>query len=102
MYLSRLLGINAVVDPSQQIVHFPRADFGLRIIQRHYAAETVLRKFKPGSSSFDVAKNTGGVLEQPRKTDELVRFIRREASRSFAPVQRCPRDGKFSGQLFER
>src|SRR5437762_3963466 len=88
-------GINAVVDSPQQIVHFPRADFGLCIIQRHYAAETVLRKLKPGSSSFEVAKNAGRVLEQPGKTDELVRFIRRQASRSFAPVQRCPGNGKF-------
>ena len=86
MYLSRLLGINAVVDSPQQIVHFPRADFGLCIIQRHYAAETVLRKLKPGSSSFEVAKNAGRVLEQPGKTDELVRFIRRQASRS---LRRC-------------
>ena len=63
VYLSRLLGINAVVDsPGQQTVHFPRANFGLCIIQRHYAAETVLRKFKPGSSSFEVAKNAGSVL----------------------------------------
>ena len=39
-YFNRLLGINAVIDSTQQIVHFSRANFRFRIIERDGAAKT--------------------------------------------------------------
>src|SRR5438045_7260109 len=56
-YFNRLLGINAVIDSPEQIVHFACADFCFRIIKRHRATETVSRMFQPTPRPVHVAKN---------------------------------------------
>ena len=38
------LGINAVIDSTQQVVHFSRANLGLRIVERNGTTETDLWK----------------------------------------------------------
>src|SRR5881394_3333074 len=48
-YVNRLLGINAVIDSPEQIVHFARANLPFCIIERNSAAKTALGKFQPGS-----------------------------------------------------
>src|SRR6266566_7305273 len=101
-YFNRLLGINAVIDSPEQIVHFARADFGFRIFQRYSAIETVLRMFQPGSRLVDVAKNIRRVFKQSRKPHDLVGFIRRQAAVRFAPLQCGSRDGKFCCELLKR
>src|SRR5438552_9769635 len=73
-YFNRLLGINAVIDSPEQIVHFACADFRFRIIQRHRATETVLPMFQPGARLVDVAKNIGRVFKQSRKAHHSIRF----------------------------
>src|ERR687891_689720 len=95
------LGVNAVIDPPEQIVHFPRANLRFRIIERNGAAKTVLRKLQPGSRFFDVAKNIRRVLKQPRKTHDLIRFIWRQSPNRFAPLQSGSRDGKFCCELLK-
>src|SRR6266700_5335742 len=101
-YFNRLLGINAVIDSPEQIVHFARADFGFRIFQRYSALETVFRMFQPGSRLVDVAKNIRRVFKQSRKPHDLVGFIRRQAAVRFAPLQCGSRDGKFCCELLKR
>src|SRR5438046_5116849 len=101
-YFNRLLGINAVIDSSEQIVHFARADFRFRIIERKSATETVLRMFQPSPRFLDVAKNTRRVFQQSRKANDLVRFIRRQSPVCFAPLQCGSRDGKFCCELLKR
>ena len=64
-YFNRLLGINAVIDSSEQIVYFARADFRFGIIERNGATKTVLRMFQPGPRLVDVAKNIRRVFKQP-------------------------------------
>src|SRR5438034_10613403 len=82
-----LLGINAVIDSPQQIVHFAGANLCFCIIERDGAAKTALWKLQPGPRLIDVAKNFRGMLEQSRKAHHLIRFIWRQPPSSFAPLQ---------------
>src|SRR6476620_3640001 len=81
------LGINAVIDSTQQIVYFPCANFRFRIIERDRAAKTALWKLQPGPRFSNVAKNIRGMLEQSRKAHDLVRFVWRQSPGGFAPLQ---------------
>src|SRR4051794_26786960 len=80
------LGINAVINPPEQIVDFACACLCARIIERDCPAETDLWMFQPCSRSFGIAEHLRRVSKQPRETYNLVRFVRREAPRGFAPL----------------
>src|SRR6266496_1001874 len=84
------LGINAVIDSTQQIVHFSRANLRFRIIERDGAAKTALWKLQPDPRLFDVAKNVRGMLEQSQKAHHLVRLIGRQSPSGFTALQSGP------------
>src|SRR5882724_156065 len=97
----RLLGVNAVIDSPEQIVHFACANLGFCIIERNSATEAVLRMFQPSPRLIDVAKNIRGVLEQSRKAHDLIRLVWRQPTSRFAPLQSGSRDRKFCCELLK-
>src|SRR5438093_2486796 len=92
-------GINAVVDSPQKVLDLARACLSARIIERDCAAEADLRVFQPCSRSFGIAENCRRVSEQSRKTNHLIRFIRRQPPRGFAPLQSGSRNAKLRREL---
>src|SRR5437016_6919101 len=95
-------GIDAVFDSPQQVLDLACACLSARIIERDCAAETDLRVFQPCSRSFNIAENCRRVSEQSRKTNHLVRFIRRQSPRGLASLQSGTRNAKFRRELLKR
>ena len=53
-----------MIDATEQIFHFPRAEPGARVIERSDLAKGLLRKLEPEPGAGSVTKNAAGLVKQ--------------------------------------
>src|SRR5258708_6443226 len=91
-----------MIDPPEQTFHFARTDFGPGKLKRHGAAQTILGGTQPGTRIGKLAESLSRLAEQPREPDHLIRFVRAQATRQLAAVQRGTSEPEVTREPVER